>query len=157
MLMWLFRNHCKLQLALILAGHSKLLLCRPARGCRNVKCGQNRIGARRRREKGLKQMGVRPYLETAGAVSVYLVSEHVGSLFWSLGWEETVRTKGTDTHTFISPKRQAARKGETPIVLATRDRLTDEKEINRRNTDRQTNKWSNTDRIAKNGHSWMVL
>jgi len=46
----------------------------------------------------------------------------------------------THTHTFILPRWQAARKRETPIVLATRDRLTDEKETNRRNTDKQMNK-----------------
>ena len=44
----------------------------------------------------------------------------------------------THTHTHVYLTKQATRKGEAPIVLATRDRLTDKKEI-----DRITNKLMN--------------
>jgi len=36
------------------------------------------------------------------------------------------------THTHVYLTKQATRMGEAPIVLATRDRLTDKKEIDRR-------------------------
>jgi len=43
----------------------------------------------------------------------------------------------TYTHVYLT--NQATRKGEASIVLATRDRLTDKKEIDRRKTELQIN------------------